>query len=216
MEICTGQHPFGLSRRPYIRIRFARLSWIQEQIHGPMSAAKMGCNKTLKSAPCSISIVLIKKLFSQLVLCHMLIAAQRSRARMAAPLFFCTQPTTTTLISFGSVARDLHRARMYSDRPRERERGGGKMLARPTLISNLSLVFIKNLIIQFENSSFVFSPFKLIKSQTILGRKKPIQVFHGKTKGKKSHRPESVRKTKKFFSNGTKWNFCLLNQNHSI
>lgn len=106
MEICRGQHPFGLSRRPYIRIRFARLSWIQEQIHGPMSAAKMGCNKTLKSAPCSISIVLIKKLFSQLVLCHMLIAAQRSRARMAAPLFFCIQPTTATLISFGSVARD--------------------------------------------------------------------------------------------------------------
>lgn len=45
--------------------------------------------------------------------------------------------------------------------------------ARPTLMLNLSLAFIKEkTIIQFENSSFVFSPFKLIKSQTNLEGKK--------------------------------------------
>lgn len=60
--------------------------------------------------------------------------------------------------------------------------------ARPTLMLNLSLAFIKEkTIIQFENTSFVFSPFKLIKSQTILERKETNSSFSGerrKNKGK--------------------------------
>lgn len=49
--------------------------------------------------------------------------------------------------------------------------------------SILSLTFIKNLIIQFGNSSLVFIPFKLIKSQTIVYPKDEV-VFEENTNKK--------------------------------
>lgn len=96
-------------------------------------------------------------------------------------IFFCIVLSSQrrALISFGSVARRFSSLRIQKhtltqtqiDRKTKKKTKTFKTY-RYTLILNLSLAFIKNLIIQFENSSFVFSPFKLIKSQTILEREK--------------------------------------------